>query len=129
MFHLGETVYVFLSCILREIREIKKKIGSNVEIMAVLKANAYGNGDKKLITAFKEEGINNFAVAIANEGKRLKSIDKDINVLILNQPNICEIDTIVDNELKCGACDIEFLEVLNKKSASLKSNNLNITLC
>lgn len=98
------------------INEIQKNISNDTEIIAVLKASAYGNGAEELIYTFKNSGINNFAVAIPQEGEKLRKLDDDINIVILNQPNICEIDTIIDNNLTCGACSNEFLAELNEKS-------------
>jgi len=111
-----------LSNLKYNIKEIKNIISSNVEIIAVLKASAYGNGAEILLNTLKKEGINNFAVAIPEEGEKLRKLDDNINIIILNQPNICEIDTIINNNLSCGACELEFLEVLNKKS--IESNKV-----
>ena len=111
-----------LSNLKNNILEIKSKLDKNIQIIAVLKAAAYGNGAEKLLNTLKAEGINNFAVAIPNEGERLRKLDNEINIIILNQPNICEIDIIVGNNLACGACEISFLEELNK--VSLKNNKI-----
>lgn len=105
-----------LSNLKYNIKEVKNIIGSNVDIIAVLKASAYGNGAEILLNTFKNEGINNFAVAIPEEGEKLRKLDSSINIIILNQPNVCEIDKIINNDLSCGTCEIEFLRLLNKKS-------------
>lgn len=105
-----------LSNLKYNIKEVQNIIGNDVDIIAVLKASAYGNGAEILLNTFKNEGINNFAVAIPEEGEKLRKLDKNINIIILNQPNICEIDTIVDNDLSCGVCEIEFLKELNKRA-------------
>lgn len=107
---------ISLSNLKHNINEIKNIISNNVEIIAVLKASAYGNGAEILLNTFKNNGINNFAVAIPEEGEKLRKLDSNINIVILNQPNICEIDTIINNNLACGVCEIEFLSELNKKS-------------
>jgi len=105
-----------LSNLKYNINQIKNIISEKTDIIAVLKASAYGNGAEILLNTFKDEGINNFAVAIPSEGEKLRELDNSINIIILNQPNICEIDTIIDNDLTCGACEIEFLKELNRKS-------------
>ena len=48
-----------LSNLKYNIKEVKNIIGSNVDIIAVLKASAYGNGAEILLNTFKNEGINN----------------------------------------------------------------------
>lgn len=109
-----------LSNLKHNITEIKKVISKSTEIIAVLKASAYGNGAEILLNTFKKEGINNFAVAIPEEGEKLRKLDNNINIVILNQPNVSEIDTIINNNLACGTCNIEFLEELDKKSEAVE---------
>jgi len=109
-----------LSNLKHNIKEVKNIISDKTEIIAVLKASAYGNGAEILLNTFKNEGINNFAVAIPDEGEKLRKLDNRINIIILNQPNVWEIDTIINNNLSCGACELEFLKELNKKSLENK---------
>ena len=105
-----------LSNLRHNINQIKTIISNTTEIIAVLKASAYGNGAEILLNTFKSEGINNFAVAIPDEGEKLRKLDNNINIVILNQPNVCEIDKIINNDLACGVCELTFLEELNKRS-------------
>lgn len=98
------------------IGEIRKNISNDTKIIAVLKASAYGNGAEELIDTFKSVGVNNFAVAVPHEGEALRKLDNNINIIILNQPNICEINTIINNNLTCGVCSLEFLKYLNNES-------------
>lgn len=107
---------ISLNNLKHNIIEIRNKLSKNIEIIAVLKASAYGNGADKLLDTLKDGGIKNFAVAISKEGEELRRLDKDINIIILNQPNICEINTIIENDLSCGVCCIEFLNELNAKA-------------
>lgn len=109
-----------LSNLRHNIKEVKHIVSSKTEIIAVLKASAYGNGAETLLNTFKNEGVSNFAVAIPGEGEKLRKLDDEVNIIILNQPNVLEIDTIINNNLSCGACELEFLEELNKKSAENK---------
>jgi alanine racemase len=73
-----------LSNLKYNINQIKNIISDKTDIIAVLKASAYGNGAEILLNTFKNEGINNFAVAIPEEGEKLRKLDKNINVIILN---------------------------------------------
>ena len=61
-----------LSNLKNNIKEVKNIILDDVEIIAVLKASAYGNGAEILLNTIKNEGINNFAVAIPQEGEKLR---------------------------------------------------------
>lgn len=109
-----------LSNLKHNIKAVKSIVSNNVEIIAVLKASAYGNGAETLLNTLKSEGINNFAVAIPEEGEKLRKLDDKINIIILNQPNVSDVNTIIKNDLTCGVCELEFLEELNKKSVQNK---------
>ena len=56
----------------RNVERIKKLIGPDVELIAVLKGDAYGHGIDGVFPAFKKCGIKSYAVAIAQEGVRLR---------------------------------------------------------
>ncbi|MBQ7669031.1 MAG: alanine racemase [Clostridia bacterium] len=106
------------------INQIKSKINKNTKIIAVVKADAYGNGVCKLIDTLLKNNIEYVAVANAIEGSNIRSLNNDLNILILNQPPKEDIETIVSNNLICGACDKEFLmklnEVASKKNVTIK---------
>jgi alanine racemase len=103
-----------LSNLTYNIRQIKSKLDNGAQIMAVIKASAYGAGADRLMDTLKKEGISNFAVAIPEEGRKLRQVENNINILILNQPSIDEIDTIIENNLTCGVCLLEFVKELDK---------------
>ncbi len=62
--------------------KILKREWGDRQILAVLKANAYGHGAGVMAQALREEGIDYFAVAFLNEALELrKSLDSDILIL------------------------------------------------
>jgi len=62
---------VNLENIKHNFREVKR-LSPNSEAMPVIKANAYGHGAVEVAKALKEEGAKRFAVAIADEGIKLR---------------------------------------------------------
>jgi len=70
---------ISIKTIRENIRTLKKRMHSGVKICAVVKANAYSFGDKKISTAI-EKDVDMFGVANVVEGKRLRDagISKDI---------------------------------------------------
>ncbi len=60
-----------------------KDMAAGREIIAVVKANAYGHGDKEIASALSEEGVNFFAVSNINEGIRLRRGGIKGKILIL----------------------------------------------
>lgn len=65
-------------------RQIRKHVGSDVKIAAVVKANAYGHGSVELAKTFAENGADCFAVSSLDEAvelRRYAHIDKEIFIL------------------------------------------------
>lgn len=61
----------------------KKQLKSNQEIMAVVKADAYGHGDQKVATALEQVGCKHFAVSNIHEASQLCEAHVDGEILIL----------------------------------------------
>ena len=49
-----------LDAICRNVNETKKKVGDNVDVLAIIKADAYGHGALRVARALSEIDINNF---------------------------------------------------------------------
>ncbi|MCS5423199.1 alanine racemase, partial [Psychrilyobacter sp. S5] len=64
-------------------REIKKHIKPGTEVMAVIKADAYGHGALGVIDTLKAENINKFAVAVLSEAIEIRNSYKDIQIILL----------------------------------------------
>lgn len=65
-------------------RQIRKHVGPDVKIAAVVKANAYGHGSVELAKAFAENGADCFAVSSLDEAvelRRYAHIDNEIFIL------------------------------------------------
>lgn len=65
-------------------RQIRKHVGPDVKIAAVVKANAYGHGSVELAKTFAENGADCFAVSSLDEAvelRRYAHIEKEIFIL------------------------------------------------
>jgi len=65
------------------IRDIRSNIPKDCEIMAVVKANAYGHGIKGIAGRMVDEGIKTFAVATVCEGEELRKYVPDGEILVM----------------------------------------------
>ncbi|RKE04126.1 alanine racemase [Marinifilum flexuosum] len=66
------------------IRFLKKKLGDNVRISSVVKANAYGHGIEQIVPMFEEEGINHFSVFDFGEAVRVQnSLKNNRDIMIM----------------------------------------------
>lgn len=99
-------------------KAIQEYVGSSITIMPVIKANAYGTYINKRIDI-----INNYeivAVAIAEEAEVLRKDGYKGEILILNQPDVNDINTILKQNVSIGVSDIEFLKQLISKGEKVK---------
>lgn len=99
----------------KNIKNIKKYVGNNVEIMPIIKANAYGVGVKNIIPILNDEEIGSIGVATIHEAIEVRKYFRG-QILILLQPMIQQIEQIIANNIIVNACSIEFIHELNRKS-------------
>lgn len=100
------------------VNNIKARLGANVRIMPVIKANAYGTYINTRLDILNEFEI--VAVAIADEGIKLRKIGYEKEIFILNQPDIHEIEDIVNYELNVGISSVDFVKALGEQAKKIK---------
>ena len=81
---------VDLDAIAHNMREIRKITNKNAQIMAVVKADAYGHGFMEVSKTLLENGADRLAVAVLQEGKQLRSRGVSVPILILGAPLSCK---------------------------------------
>ena len=95
------------------INQIKKVIPKECEIMAVVKANAYGHGIVQISKKLNEIGIDNFAVATLSEGIILRENNIKWNILILGYTDIDDIKYVQKYDLIQTIIDYDYAEKIN----------------
>ena len=81
------------------INEFRSIIPKTTEVMAVVKANAYGNGAIPISKFLNSIGITNFAVATLQEGIELRQNGIVGNMLILGYTDITELEYVIKYNL------------------------------
>jgi alanine racemase len=74
---------VNLEAVAHNVQQIKRLVGSSVEIMAVLKADAYGHGAAKVARTALNNGASACGVASVNEAVKLRNVGIDAPILVL----------------------------------------------
>ena len=72
-----------LSAFHKNIEAVKSRLSKNTRIMAVLKADAYGHGDRTLMKEAMEAGVTDFAVSNPEEGIALRKAGAKGVILLL----------------------------------------------
>ncbi|GBD04781.1 Alanine racemase [bacterium HR20] len=89
-----------------------RSIAPGKEIIAVVKANAYGHGMELVATAI-EPLVDAFGVAFAEEGAALRSIGITKPIIVLMTPTIGDAEEIVEHDLDAVACSLDVVQRLN----------------
>lgn len=93
----------------------KSSLFSGQEVIAVVKANAYGHGDVEVAKALESVGVSHFAVATIEEGVRLRRVGVKGTILILSYTPIscleiaCKhnlMQTIISEEYAYDVCKL-----------------------
>jgi alanine racemase len=113
-----------LANIERNIAYIKSKVGTHVEILAVVKANAYGHGSVEISRKLVSLNIRNLAVATYEEAMEIKSENIHSNILILGSITNEEIISCIKKGLLFTVYDISQLYFID----SLNLENINFHL-
>lgn len=72
-----------LQAIKHNVVSLRKHLQPNVEIIAVVKANAYGHGDIEVAKAAIQAGATMLAVATPDEAVHMRTYFKEIDILVL----------------------------------------------
>ena len=74
---------VDLSALRANLNTVRRRVGPGVEILAVVKADAYGHGDVEIARALCGEGVRRLGVASVAEGVRLRESGIEAAILVL----------------------------------------------
>ncbi|PLR95561.1 alanine racemase [Bacillus sp. T33-2] len=101
---------VDLDCIKKNISSIKSFLPDKVEIMAVVKANAYGHGDVETASAALEAGATILAVAFMDEAIALRKKGITAPVLVLGASRADDVNIAADHQIILTVFDREWVK-------------------
>lgn len=96
------------------INQIKQIIPKTTQIMAVVKANAYGHDSIIISKKLQEIGINDFAVATLSEATKLRENSITGNILILGYTEPEELQKVIDNNIMQTIVDNDYAKSVLK---------------
>lgn len=105
-----------LSAIKANVHEVRKKIGPERKICAVVKADAYGHGAIPVAKAALEAGAACLAVATADEGIELRDAGITAPILMLAEPPITAIPAILEHDITPTVTTIDFALMLGEEA-------------
>lgn len=106
--------------LLHNLAEIKKALPEKCEIMAVVKANAYGHGAFFITKSLAHAGINRFAVSDIYEGIALRQKGINCNILVLGYTSETEFEKLSIYHLEQTVIHYEYAKQLNQFCKTIK---------
>lgn len=104
---------VDLDAIAHNMREIRKITNPSSQIMAVVKADAYGHGFLEVTRTLLENGADRLAVAVLQEGKQLRSRGVTVPILILGASGLGSIEDLINFDITPSVFTYEFAKALS----------------
>lgn len=104
---------VSLSALEHNVRGIRELLGGSVEIMAVLKGDGYGHGEKGIYPTLKHCGITRYAVAVWEEGASLRNAGCTEPILLLGDTCDGQLENLIKFNLTPAIFSYDTAEKLN----------------
>jgi alanine racemase len=109
-----------LEAIRRNLQRFRRHIGPDVQIMAVVKADAYGHGAVQVARTALGSGAKQLAVSNVDEGITLRKAGIIAPILVLSQPPDATIDLLLHYQLTPAVQTAEFALSLGEAAAALE---------
>ena len=103
-----------LDAIQHNILKVKERVGKDVKVMAVIKADGYGHGADAVAQSLNKIGIDAFAVAIIEEGIALRKKGIQSPILILGYTSPYQYGELVQYELTQTVFRYEMAEKISE---------------
>ena len=103
---------VDLSAIQYNINQVARKVGPNVRVLGVMKANAYGHGLVPAARAALNAGVSYMGVALADEGIELRQ-HTSTPILVFSPPFEDSLESYVRFDLDATITSVETAHALN----------------
>ena len=103
-----------LDAIAQNVRELRRIVNPTAEIMAAVKANAYGHGAAQVAKVALRNGATRLAVARLGEGEALRQAGFGVPILIFGYTDPRDYPLLVENCLTQTIYDVETAEKLSR---------------
>lgn len=116
--HWPTSVDINLANIEHNVSVIKNRIGNDVCLMAVVKAEAYGHGSYETSMAAIKGGAEKLGVASSDDGIELRNKGITVPILILGLSFENSVEDIIKYDLMQTVCSIDLVDKLSKEASN-----------
>jgi len=111
---------VDLDALAHNMREIRRLAKKDALVTAVIKADGYGHGAKKIAQTLLDNGADRFAIAVLDEGIELRQAGFEVPILILGFTDKERAEEIVSYNLEQAVYSWELAEAISKEAVKQK---------
>ena len=97
----------------------KKLTGSKVEMMGVVKADAYGHGVLEVVRTLLDNGVTQLAVSMLDEAIQIRKMGIDVPILVLNYTDPARADEIIHNRVTQTVFSTDLAQALSAAAVRL----------
>lgn len=101
------------------VKEVAKRVGKMTEIMAVVKADAYGHGVFETVPTLLESGASRLAVSMLDEAIQLREIGVKVPILVLSYTDPARAGEIIQNNITQTVFSHDLAQALSKTAVKL----------
>lgn len=113
-----------LDAIGNNIREIRRRIKHETQLLAVVKADAYGHGSEEVAKVCLYNGADQLAVATCDEGVQIRQWSIQVPVLILGNTVEGQLETVINYELTQTVFRYETAKIMSDIAVKLNKTAL-----
>ena len=111
-------VEIDLDALDANVAAVRRLVGQATEIIAVVKANAYGAGVQGIAPALEAAGVDRFAVVWTSEGVALRRLGSRIPIVVLGHAFPADAPVAVANDLTLTCHSLEVGRALSEAALS-----------
>ena len=115
-------IEIDLDALAHNVADIRSKAPDDCEIMAIVKADAYGHGLERVAKRLLNEGVKAFAVATVIEGIKLRSCAPVEDILVLGYTQPEDAALLERNNLAQLVVDGAYAKILNDTGHKIRAH-------
>lgn len=114
-------VNVDLSALVHNLVQLRRTTAKSAQIMAVIKANAYGHGAVTVAKTLIENGVSFLCVARVSEAVELRDAGIDTPILLFGDVLSCQIAYMSSHDIRATVTSLETARIISDEAIKCKN--------
>lgn len=109
-------IEIDLDALVHNLDQVKRQVDETSNLLAVVKAEAYGHGAEMVARTLSDQGVNFLGVATLEEAIKLRDFDIDTRILIMGHMATFNVDIMLDYDCIPFVFSYRLLHALNDEA-------------